>query len=217
MIRIVIADDQELFTHNLKIVLETRAPDMKVVAVAHDGIAAVEYAVQLKPDVVLMDVRMPKLDGVRAVHTLRDKPVRPRIIMLTTFDDDEYVHDALTYGAVGYILKDISPDLLISSIRAVMDGTVSISPAVAAKLVQQASAKIIDPVEKRLAEQYDLEELSKREHEVLRLLAEGMLNPQIADELSIAEQTVKNYVSSIYFKLGLHDRTELWKKDRSPT
>jgi DNA-binding NarL/FixJ family response regulator len=179
--------------------------------VAYDGAHAVEMALDLAPDVALVDVRMPVMDGVEAVRRIGARAPAVRTVMLTTFDDDEYVHTALKHGAVGYLLKDIPPNELIASIRAIHQGAVLMSPAIARKLADRASSG-----EKGEAEVFDSEKamlaglggLTSREREILGLIGQGMGNKQIAERLYIAPQTVRNYISAIYGKLGVHDRYE---------
>jgi len=204
-IRIVIVDDQSLITQSFKVVLETLAEDIVVVGLAHDGAEAVALVEREKPDVVLMDVRMPNLDGVEATRRIHQGNGAPKIIMLTTFDDDNYVSEAIQAGAVGYLLKDISTDELISSIRAANHGAVLVSPAVARKLIHKDAEK---PDDQALS---ILGTLGRRETEVLRLLAQGLENKEIADKLNIAEQTVKNNISILYTKLGVANRKEARK------
>jgi DNA-binding NarL/FixJ family response regulator len=204
-IRIVIVDDQSLITQSFKVVLETLAEDIVVVGLAHDGAEAVTVVDREKPDVVLMDVRMPNMDGVEATRRIHRGGGAPRIIMLTTFDDDSYVSEAIRAGAVGYLLKDISTDELISSIRAAHHGAVLVSSALARKLIHKDGGT---PDEDALA---ILGTLSRREAEILRLLAQGLENKEIADKLNVAEQTVKNNISALYTKLGVVNRKEARK------
>ena len=208
-IRVVLVDDQVLFAKSLKTVLETYTEDIKIVGLVHNGEEAIECARSTQPDIVLLDVRMPGMDGVKAAHIIHEELPKIQVIMLTTFDDDEYVREALQYGAVGYLLKDIDPSELIASIRAVYKGSVLISPAVAAKLVKHIEhfAKHPDaPSGNSFTVPPWLDSLTKREKEVLSMLAKGYNNKEISNLLFIAEQTVRNHVSTIYSKLGIHDR-----------
>lgn len=209
-IKVVLVDDQTLFVESLRTVLETRADDMIVVGVANDGGQAVEVVAETRPDVVLMDVRMPGINGVESTGTIKERYPETRVLMLTTFDDDQYVIEALRLGAVGYLLKNMPPAELISAIRAVHEGGVLISPQVANKLVGLLTGSQNKPEDNQenseivaLANQ-----LSSREKEILQLMAEGLDNKGIAKKLFIAEQTVKNYVSVIYSKLGVKDRVQ---------
>lgn len=209
-IKIVLVDDQTLFVESLKTVLETRADDLEVVGVANDGKRAVEVVAENFPDIVLMDVRMPVMNGVESTKLIKERYPDTRVLMLTTFDDDQYVIEALRLGAVGYLLKNMPPAELISAIRAVYEGGVLISPQVAHKLVgmltnSQSKAKG-EPNDDRFGSLVN--QLSSREREILQLMAEGLDNKEIAGKLYIAEQTVKNYVSVIYSKLGVRDRVQ---------
>ena len=208
-IRVVIADDQTLITQSFKILLETKAEEIDVVGLAQNGREAVALVQELKPDVVLLDVRMPVLDGVGAVREIHRAESNVKVIMLTTFDDDAYLNDAISAGAVGYLLKDISTDELINSIRAASSGTVLVSTSVARRLFKAGAAPTEQeghhPDEETLT---ILASLSSREIETLRLLVLGLENKQIADRLHVAEQTVKNNVSVIYAKLGVGNRKD---------
>lgn len=210
-IKLLLVDDQTLFVESLKTVLKTRAKDMTVIGVANDGPAALAMVAVEQPDIILMDVRMPGMNGVETTRQIKEKYPLIKVLMLTTFDDDDYVVEALKLGAVGYLLKDMPPAELIKAIREVHEGGVLISPKVAAKIVD----KLVNPVKGRSpnSEQNSLaNELSNREKEVLRLLAQGLDNKEIAARLFIAEQTVKNHVSVIYSKLGVHDRVQASRK-----
>ena len=205
-------DDQVLFVENLKIVIESRAPDFSIVGVAYNGKDAVNLAIKLRPHIVLMDVHMPEMDGVDATERIMKACPGTSIIMLTKYDDDEYITAALQQGAVGYILKEIPPDKLITAVRGVSEGSFFLSPQVASRLIDLALGNrnrtgSASSTPASLNEWYH--ELSAREREVLDCIARGYDNKQIARKLSIAVQTVKNHVSSIYFKLGVHDRVRL--------
>lgn len=209
MMRIVLVDDQPRFVKSLKNILETRAGDIAVVGVASNGKTALETIEIHRPDIVLMDVRMPEINGVEATRIIKGKFPEIRVLMLTTFDDDEYVIEALHNGAVGYLLKDAPPAELIAAIRAVYEGGVLFAPQVANKLL----GKLVAPArgDHACAGHVSppwLSELSHREKEVLSLVAKGYDNKEIARRLYIGEQTVKNYVSLIYCKLGVHDRVQ---------
>ncbi len=200
-IRVLIADDQRLMREGLATLLSL-APDMRIVAQASDGAEAITRARELQPDVILMDVQMPNLDGIAATKTIRAELPRTQIIILTTFDDDEYLFSGLRAGACGYLLKDIPSEQLAEAIRAARRGDSPISPNVARKLVnavtqlpRASTAPLADP-------------LSEREREVLRLMACGMSNKEIAEQLVIAEGTAKNHVSNILSKLDARDRAQ---------
>jgi DNA-binding NarL/FixJ family response regulator len=208
-IKVLLVDDQLLFVESLKTVLNTRAQDMVVVGVAHDGITAVKLTEKLQPDVILMDVRMPKMNGVESTRIIKEKYPEIRVLMLTTFDDDEYILEALKLGAVGYILKDIPPSELIAAVRAIYHGGVLIAPKVAVKLVNRIDhGNLQMRMESGKPIPEWLKEMSSREKEILGLMAQGYDNKEIARKIYIAEQTVKNYVSIIYSKLGVKDRVQ---------
>jgi len=215
-IRILLADDQVLFVESLRTVLETRAEDFEVVGVAFDGRDAIRQVMEKHPDIVLMDVRMPDTDGVQATRIIHESWPDIHVLVLTTFDDDEYVVEALNHGAVGYMLKDIPPADLIVSLRAVSKGSIIISPQVANKLLRmrESDGRADDGAESRprpLPDGSFLKYLSRRELEILRLIGTGAGNAVIARKLSIAEQTVKNHVSDIYSKLHIHNRMQAMK------
>lgn len=205
-IRLLLVDDQVLFVESLQTVIKTTTDDLEVVGIATDGNTAIKLALEMKPDIILMDVRMPDLSGVECTRIIKESHPGVHIMMLTTFDDDEYVLQALSLGAVGYILKDVHTSYLINAIRSVHKGGVLIAPQVARKLVAKLNPP--DDEEAMSTRQTILESLSKREQEVLQQIAKGYSNKEIAQNLFIAEQTVKNYVSVIYSKLGVHDRTQ---------
>jgi DNA-binding NarL/FixJ family response regulator len=219
-LKILLADDQSLFAESLKIFLNNYAEDMNVVGIARNGKEAVDMAASLMPDVVLMDIRMPEMDGVEAVRQIKSRFADIRIIMLSTYKEDALVRSALLAGACGYLLKDISPTELIVAVRALKSGTVQISPEVAQGLVQaqyNAGEKkyLLGPAapdsKAKIKDKHFeyLEDLTKREREIFTLLATGYDNEQIAEKLSLAEQTVRNQVSVVYSKLGVKDRFEI--------
>ena len=202
MIRVLIADDQALFREGLRTLLGAHA-DLEVVAEAANGEEAVLMAGSYRPDVVLMDLRMPVLDGVAATRRLAAARAACWVIALTTFDDDETVFDALRAGAVGYLLKDVGSERLVEAIRATARGQSFLQPAIASKVLAE-----FNRLSRAAPEPAELPEaLSEREREVLRLLARGASNKEIAGQLDIAEGTVKNHVTSILGKLGVDDRT----------
>ena len=214
--RVLLVDDQVLFVESLRTVLETRAEDFEVVGVALSGREAIRLVVEKQPDMILMDVRMPDMDGVEATKIIHEAYPDIHVLMLTTFDDDVYVVEALNHGAAGYLLKDIPPEELIVSLRAVCSGSVIISPQVANKVLRtrEGDASVEEGAETRTVpsgESSFLRFLSKREIEILRLIGEGADNVLIARKLSIAEQTVKNHVSVIYSKLHVHNRMQAMK------
>jgi len=203
-IRVLIADDQQLVREGLHLLLEM-IPGICVVGEAANGAQAVERARQLEPDVVLMDVQMPKLDGVAATRQIQETYPEVKVIILTTFDADEYVFEGLRAGAVGYLLKDVPSEQLAEAIRAAARGEAFIHPSVTRKVVAELTR--LTERERVRREQPLVEPLSPREIEVLALLAEGLSNQEIADRLTIAPGTVKNHVSNILSKLSARDRT----------
>ncbi|MDA3950309.1 MAG: response regulator transcription factor [Spirochaeta sp.] len=208
MTRVLLVDDQRLFVESLKRLLEFDSSDISVCGVAYDAESALTLLSQTHPDVVLLDVRMPGSDGVEVARIInRDWP-DIHTVMLTTFDDDEYVHNALIQGAAGYLLKDIPPEELIAAIRAVKEGGVTMSPSIARKLAQ--GHVVGEPNE----EMKLLEDLTPRDEELLSLLAQGHNNSEIATKLFLGPQTVRNYVSSLYAKLGVRNRAEAMRFGR---
>lgn len=194
MIRVLIADDQKILREGLRALLGMKE-DISVVGEAGDGREACELARQTKPDVVLMDIRMPQMDGVEAAKVIKSELPKTAVIMLTTFDDDEYVIKAMTYGASGYLLKDIDSDKLIEAVRDGVNGSIILPGRIAAKITSRFSGSG--------GASYDF---SEREKEIIRLLTAGKSNAEIAKALYLSTGTVKNYVSQIYLKLGVKDR-----------
>lgn len=209
MIRVLIVDDQALFREGLRAVLTARGID--VVGEAANGEEAVELATTLRPDVVLMDLRMPVLDGVAATRRLHALIDPPKVIALTTFDDDNSVFEAVRAGALGYLLKDTGSTKLVEAINLAARGEALLEPSVLAKLLHEF-ARTTAPARPELATELGLTE---RELAVLRQLAQGAANKEIGTELRIAEGTVKNHVTSILTKLGVLDRTQAALKARS--
>lgn len=205
-IRVLIVDDQMLMRQGLATLLELE-PDLEVAGQAGDGVEAVTLVKDLKPHVVLMDVRMPRLNGVDATRQVRAQSPETQVIILTTFDDDEYVFEGLRAGAMGYLLKDVSSEDLTDAIRRVARGEALIQPSIARKVVSEF-ARLGTPDKKTGARAELLDPLSERELEILKLLAQGMSNREIAETLFITEGTAKNHVSNIFSKLGVRDRTQ---------
>ena len=203
-IRILLVDDQRLMREGLRILLELEC-DLEVVGEVEEGKAALEAYADLKPDVVLMDVRMPGMDGVEATWRLRERWPEARVVILTTFDDDEYVFEGLRAGARGYLLKDVSGHDLAEAVRTVAGGGALIEPSVARKVVAEF-ARMAPPA--RVPDAGLAEPLSEREREILQLMGQGLSNREIADRLILAQGTVKNYVTIILQKLGARDRTQ---------
>jgi DNA-binding NarL/FixJ family response regulator len=210
-IRVLLVDDQALFREGLETLLSVHN-DIQVVGQACNGQEAVEVAANVEPDVVLMDVRMPILDGVRATSLLKKAQPQCKVIVLTTFDDDEYIFDALRTGAVGYLLKDVASIQLVEAIRAAARGESILEPSVAAKVIAEftrVSSMVPFAQMKQL-----VEPLSERELEILALVARGASNKEIASQLYIAEGTVKNHITHILGKLDVRDRTQASLKAR---
>jgi DNA-binding NarL/FixJ family response regulator len=208
-IRLLIVDDQVLFLESLSTFLRNYAADIEVVGLARNGSEALEKAATLHPDIVLMDVHMPVMDGVEATGRLLASQPGVRILILSTYDEDEYVRNALKLGAAGYLLKDISPTELIASIRALKSGAVQISPQVVAKLMKSVLSEEPPPGRDIAGRLEWFESLTRREREVFTLIARGYDNAQIGEELHMAEHTVRNHVSMIYSKLGVQDRFQI--------
>jgi DNA-binding NarL/FixJ family response regulator len=203
-IRIVLVDDQELVRTGFRMVLEAQ-PDMTVVGEAADGLAAVEFARTHTADVMVMDARMPRLDGVAATRRIRAAGDRPRVLMLTTFDLDEYAFAALKAGASGFLLKDVPPEELLFAIRAVHSGDAVVAPSTTRRLLDRFAPMLPASDAPAAAE---LEELTERERQVLILVAQGLSNAELARRLFVSEATVKTHVGRILGKLGLRDRVQ---------
>jgi DNA-binding NarL/FixJ family response regulator len=202
-IRVVVADDQEIVRAGFAALLETQ-DDFAVAGTASDGDEAVRICQAEKPHVVLMDVRMPGLDGIEATRQLAAGGKGPRILMLTTFDLDEYVYDALSAGASGFLLKDVAAEMLFDAVRVIAAGEALLDPAVTRRLIGEfARLRPRLPAKPEL-----LEELTPRETEVLRLVAEGLSNDEIAERLVVSKETVKTHVSRVLGKLRLRDRSQ---------
>jgi DNA-binding NarL/FixJ family response regulator len=210
-IRVLLVDDQALFREGLETLLSVHK-DIQVVGQASNGQEALEVAAQVQPDVVLMDVRMPVLDGVRATCLLKEAQPQCRVIVLTTFDDDEYIFDALRTGAAGYLLKDVASARLVEAIRATARGESILEPSVAAKVIAEFTR--VSSMVPAAQMEHLVEPLSERELEILALIARGASNKEIASQLFIAEGTVKNHVTHILGKLGVRDRTQAALKAR---
>lgn len=202
-IRVLVVDDQALFREGVVTLLSAHA-GVEVVGEAENGRQALEAVARLRPAVVLMDLRMPVLDGVAATREIARRHSESRVIVLTTFDDDDEVFDALRAGAAGYLLKDVSSDELAEAIRVAARGESFLQPSIASKVLAELNRR---PARPTRADRALLEPLSERELEVLRHLARGASNREIAERVYLAEGTVKNYVSSILGKLGTPDRT----------
>lgn len=202
--KILLVDDQVLFREGLRTLLETQE-DFEVVGEAGNGREALEIAERIVPDIVLMDLRMPVLDGVAATRQLLSSGLGCRVIMLTTFNDDEYIFDGLRAGASGYLLKDASADELMVAIRTVANGESFLQPSITSKVVAELNRLVGQPAPVNSGL---VESLSEREVEILQLLASGASNKEIAAALYIVEGTVKNHITNILGKLGVTDRTQ---------
>ena len=195
LIRVLVVDDHPVVRHGLTAIMGYE-PDIEVVGDAADGEEAVRLILERRPDVVLLDLRLPKLDGVEVMRQVRPQAPQVRFLVLTTYDTDEYIGPALAAGAQGYLLKDALPDELARGVRAVMRGAAALEPEVAARLLE------------RMAEGERGDELSERELEVLRLLVAGASNKAVAAQLSLSENTIKTHISRIFAKLGVQSRAE---------
>ena len=240
-LKLMLVDDQSLFTESLCTFLNNYAEDMTVISKANNGLEAVKFCELELPDIILMDINMPQMNGIEAVKIIKSKHPEIKIIMLSTYDEDAYVREALLSGASGYLLKDLSPTELIMSIRALKSGVLQISPSIVEKMIQskfvgngasdspdsktndesngdRESGKLMDAAGastsslKGAEKKFEwLKTLTKRERQIFALIATGHDNDEIAEELDLALQTVRNQVSTIYSKLGVKDRFEIIK------
>ncbi|OIJ95041.1 DNA-binding response regulator [Streptomyces sp. MUSC 14] len=203
-IRVLIADDQEMVRQGFTVLLNTQ-PDIEVIGQAVDGLDAIARTAELAPDVVLMDIRMPELGGLEATQRITVEHPAVKVLVLTTFDLDEYVYEALRAGASGFLLKDASADKLAEAVRVVAAGDALLAPGITRRLIAEFSrmdGRNRVPLKQRIGD------LTERETEVLALIAQGLSNAEIAERLVVAEQTVKTHVGRILVKLGLRDRTQ---------
>jgi DNA-binding NarL/FixJ family response regulator len=201
---VLIADDQALVRAGFRLILEAET-DLEVVGEAADGRAAVAAAQQLKPDVVLMDVRMPDLDGIEATRRLVSGGSSAKVLMLTTFDMDEYVYESLRVGASGFLLKDVPPEQLVAGIRAVASGEALLAPSVTRRMIEEFVRR---PRNAARPAPRELDRLTAREREVLVLMARGLSNAELAQKFVVSEATVKTHVAHVLAKLGLRDRVQ---------
>ena len=199
--KVIICDDQAIVRDGLEMLLKLES-DIEVVGLADDGARAVELADKKKPDLILMDLKMPVMNGVEAIRQIRASHPEIKILVLTTYDDDEWVFDAIRAGASGYLLKDTSRDEVVKAIRGTVTGKTYVDPSVAGKVLRQASSRQTQPITLITSK------LTDREVEVLRLIAKGFNNADIATRLFLSEGTVRNHVSAILAKLGVADRTQ---------
>jgi DNA-binding NarL/FixJ family response regulator len=200
-VRVLLADDQDLVRAGFRMILETQ-PDVEVVGEAGDGVEAVAATRRLQPDVVLMDIRMPNLDGLQATKQIVAARSGSRVVILTTFDLDEYVYQALTAGASGFLLKNAPPERLIDAVRVVAAGDALLAPSITRRVIEQF-ARLPPP-----GGTDTLVGLAEREREVLQLLARGMSNAEIAEQLFVSDATVKSHVAHLLAKLQLRDRVQ---------
>lgn len=209
MIKVLIADDQELIRESLRIVLDSKE-DISVVATAQNGQEVMQKIREDKPDVILMDIRMPKMDGVQCTKIIKENAPEIKIIILTTFDDDEYVYNALRFGASGYLLKGVSMDELENAIKTVYSGKAMINPDIASKVLklfsQMAQSENDETIQ---VDKQAVSELTKTEWKIITEVGKGATNKEIADRLFLSDGTVRNYLSGILSKLELRDRTQL--------
>lgn len=207
MIKVLIADDQELIRHSLQIILGNQK-DMEVTGSAENGIQVIREVRDNKPDIILMDIRMPEMDGVKCTKIIKENYPEIKIIILTTFDDDEYVFSALRDGASGYLLKGIHMDELVDAIHKVNSGSAMINPDIATKVVQLFSRIAKSNITVQVSRE-GVDSIVNNEWKVIKKISCGLSNKEIAAELSLSEGTVRNYISSILNKLNLRDRTQL--------
>jgi len=209
-VRLLICDDQAIVCEGLRAILEP-VPGLDVVGVARDGLEAIDLVRAAQPDLVLMDLKMPRMNGVQATRLIREQFPAVRVLVLTTFDADEWVLDAVRSGASGYLLKDTPQEALVKAILDTAQGRSHIDPQVAGKILEHVAERTLEPprpTDVVPRDQKLLDQLSEREREVLRLLGLGLSNTEIAQTLFLSEGTVKNYVSALFSKLGVNDRTQ---------
>jgi DNA-binding NarL/FixJ family response regulator len=204
-IRLLLVDDQPLISHALKAILELEA-DLQVVGIANDGNTAIQQVAALQPDLVLMEVRMPIIDGRSAIYAIHDQFPSIKVLMLTSFDDDQYITDSLRAGAKGYLLKDMPGNELVQAIRMAHRGYAQIAPGLINKLISSSSQAPIHVLEQTFP---DVAQLTPREQDVLRLIRGGSTNREIAEQLSISESTVKTHVTHLLTRLNLRNRAQL--------
>jgi DNA-binding NarL/FixJ family response regulator len=202
-IRVLLVDDQALIRAGFRMILDADE-DIEVVGECADGTQAVDSVRRFKPDVVLMDIRMPEMDGIEATRLVADGEGAPKVLMLTTFDLDEYVYDALRAGASGFLLKDVPAEQLVDGIRVVAEGDALLAPSVTRRLIHEFSRGAVA----QQSAPPGLEELTPRELEVFKLIARGLSNAEIAAELIVSETTVKTHVARVLMKLGVRDRVQ---------
>ena len=206
MIKLLLADDQDILTEGLKLILGAEE-DIEIVGTANNGNKAYDLCRVRKPDVVLMDIQMPEVNGVGATAMIKKEFPHIKIIVLTTFNDDEYIYDALKNGALGYLLKDTSPMEILKAVRTVYNGGALIQSEVAVKVIDKFSQLAKDNADKHIDPK--VQQLTEREIEICRLIAEGKNNQEISEELFLSQGTIKNHITKVLLKLDLRDRTQL--------
>lgn len=210
-IKVLIVDDQRLMREGLKTILDLE-DDLTVIDIAENGKDALDKISLNKPDVVLMDIRMPIMNGVECTRLIKQQYPEIKVLILTTFDDDEYIIDALKNGAIGYLLKDLPSEKLIGAVRDIYNGSSIMQPEIAAKLISHITSTngaFHGSSHQAAISKKDIDELTDREKDILKLVAKGLNNKEIAGTLYISEGTVKNYISSIYDKTGINDRSKI--------
>lgn len=201
MIRVIICDDQAIVRDGLEMLLKLEK-DIEVVGVAQDGVEAIEQAAAKSPDLMLMDLKMPGMTGVEATRRILAKNPEIKVLVLTTYDDDAWVFDAIRAGATGYLLKDTPRNQVVEAIRGTVEGKAYLDPNVTGKVIEQTASQQVQPPSKIT------EKLTEREEDVLRLMARGLTNSEIANQIHLSEGTVRNHVSAIFAKLDVSDRTQ---------
>lgn len=214
MLKIIIADDQTLMRDGLQTILQLE-DDIEVVATAENGEEACKLVAIHNPDLVLMDIRMPVMNGIEAVKKLREESPHTKVLVLTTFDEDDYIVDALARGAVGFLLKDIPTDKLLQAVREAARGEIMLPASIAVKLAARLAAPAVRPQQAAVRGKTADIKFTEREMSIISLMVEGRTNREIAQLLFMSEGTVKNYISAIYDKIGTNDRTQavIWLKD----
>lgn len=208
VIKVLIADDQELIRQSLKIVLSANK-DIEVIGTVCNGNEVIEAARKYRPDVILMDIRMPEIDGVQCTKIIKESYPSVRIIVLTTFDDDEYIFNALKYGASGYLLKGVSMDELVKAIHTIVNGGAMINPDITAKVFKLFSQMAQGDVSVQVSAKKNLDDICDTEWNIIKCVGFGLSNKEIAKKLRLSEGTVRNYLSNILNKLNFRDRTQL--------
>lgn len=214
-IKVLLVDDQPLFVYSLANVIKNRASDIEIIGIEENGEKAIEFIEIHQPDIIIMDIKMPVLNGVEAARIISEKHPEIKMMMLTTFDEDAFVFEALKYGAKGYLLKNILPEEVITAIRALYAGIDQISPSIISRLTEKMNPmkdKNSTQQKKTISIPHWFIVLTRLEKEILEQVVQGMTNKEIASSQNLAEQTVKNYLSNIYGKMDVHKRSQVVKK-----